>query len=428
VGPRGVKADFFTYDDPVDVEYDCPYFRFHLSSDCSRREIDLWRVGPFFSLKLVNFRSNVEGPTLWCMKIAWLSFYSGIIERGVEVWVDEVAKQLARRHEVWVIIGKIKNQRSKIKNLRVVEIPVEVGEEVMRGDYTSSWGRRGILDAQSRAIFGFTKKCLPILRREKFDVVIPTNGGWQTALTRIVQWRLGKKLVVAGQSGPGWDDRWNLIWKPDAFVALTEVQKRWSRSVGFKGQVVKIANGVDLKEFNPKVRPVKLGLERPVVLCVGALVPSKRIELAIRAVARMKKGSLVVLGAGELRPKLASLGYRLLGEKRFLLAQVSHEEMPGYYVAADVFTLPTVASESFGIVYVEAMASGCPVVAPDDEIRREIVGEAGLFVDVTNVDVYTRELEEAELRKWGGLPRKQAKKFGWEKVARGYEELFKQLV
>jgi glycosyltransferase involved in cell wall biosynthesis len=218
------------------------------------------------------------------------------------------------------------------------------------------------------------------------------------------------------------------MWKPDAFVALTEAQKKWAKSVGFRGRVVKIPNGVDLKKFNPQVEPVKLDSERPVVLCVGALVPSKRIELAIKAVAKMKKGSLVVLGGGELKPKLARMGYGLLGEKRFLLKQVRHEEIPGYYASCDVFTLPTVESESFGIVYLEAMACGKPVVAPDDEIRKEIVGEVGMLVDVMNAEKYAEALGNVVKKNWGGLSRKQARKFSWEKVAREYGQLFKQLV
>jgi glycosyltransferase involved in cell wall biosynthesis len=102
--------------------------------------------------------------------------------------------------------------------------------------------------------------------------------------------------------------------------------------------------------------------------------------------------------------------------------------MPEIYRAADVFTLPSASSESFGNVLVEAMASSLPIVATEDPIRREIVGGAGIFVDPTNTDEYAKSLQRALDTKWGDAPRKQAEKFSWDGIANEYEELFKKLI
>ena len=59
---------------------------------------------------------------------------------------------------------------------------------------------------------------------------------------------------------------------------------------------------------------------------------------------------------------------------------------------------------------VEAMASGLPVVATDDPIRREIVGDAGLFVDPTDTNKFANTIEKALNTNWGEKPRKQAEK------------------
>ena len=101
--------------------------------------------------------------------------------------------------------------------------------------------------------------------------------------------------------------------------------------------------------------------------------------------------------------------------------------MPEIYSRANVFTLASKTYESFGIVLVEAMASGLPVVATDDPIRREIVGDAGLFVDPTDTDAYAAAIEKALNTDWGNKPRKQAEKFDWDVIAKQYEDLFNTL-
>jgi len=102
--------------------------------------------------------------------------------------------------------------------------------------------------------------------------------------------------------------------------------------------------------------------------------------------------------------------------------------MPKYYRAANIFTLPSWSYEAFGIVYLEAMASGIPVVATDDELRREIVGDAGILVDPTDLDSYANALKKALSIDWGNKPRIQAEKFDWDKIAKKYEKLFENLI
>ena len=98
--------------------------------------------------------------------------------------------------------------------------------------------------------------------------------------------------------------------------------------------------------------------------------------------------------------------------------------MPKYYRAADVMTMVPVHVEAFGIVYVEAMACGLPVVAVNDKVREEIVGSAGFLVDAENVDEYVKALQKALDKDWGNVPRKQAEKFSWDKIAKEYDQLF----
>ncbi len=141
--------------------------------------------------------------------------------------------------------------------------------------------------------------------------------------------------------------------------------------------------------------------------------------------AKLKQGTLVVVG-GSLATQ--RLGFKLLGD-RYKQIKVTHSEMPSLYAGADVFTLASEPFEAFGIAYVEAMASGLPIVAPDDEQRRDIVGQAGVYInDPTDSDEYAQKLTQALEKKWGTIPLEQAKKYDWDIIAAKYEDAFNQLL
>ena len=351
------------------------------------------------------------------MKIAILSFYSGHVERGVENWTFELATRLMSSHKV-VVFQNSAPQKLPVYPVVSVNIPINWGRRDSRGTLL----RYIYLDYWSLAIARFSLKIIPKLVREHFDVIIPTNGGWQTTGARLITWLRGKKMFVVGHSGKGWDEI-NGLWNfPNCFVALTDFARKWAKHINPLVKSVVIPDGIDLNRFTERGGRVKLNLPRPVYLAE----PGKRLDLAIWAVAGLKRGSLVILGGGYDEEKVRSLGKKLLGE-RFLMTKVPYGEMPRYYRSADVFTLPSWGREAFGMVYLEAMASGLPVVATDDGLRREIVGDAGILVDPTNIKVYAQALQEASNTNWKGKPHEQAEKFSWDVIALQYENLFASL-
>jgi glycosyltransferase involved in cell wall biosynthesis len=235
-------------------------------------------------------------------------------------------------------------------------------------------------------------------------------------------------MLITGLSGPGWDDRFNVWCFPDIFIGATKYQTNWAKKVNPFVKTVTIPYGASLDKFARTVKKLDLDLPRPIILSVGAFVPIKRHHLTIEAVSRLTGGSLVIAGSkGESENELQKLGNEKLS-KRFKLMTISHDQIPLLYRSADLFVFPTSRWESFGIVLVEAMASGLPVVAADDPIRREIVGDAGLFVDPTNTNLYAETIEKALSTNWGNKPRKQAEKFDWKNIAEQYEKLFKDIL
>lgn len=342
------------------------------------------------------------------MKIAILSISNGHIDRGVEVWVDEIAKRLKPvGHQVTIL---------------------QAGADAWFFPHQSS--RWNLLYHLS--VLLFTLHCLGNLWKGQYDWVIPINGYSQVVLCRIVRWLCGGKLMIVGHAGIGRDDRFNIVvGRPDVFVALTSRAFEWAKRIVGVGRmqyaptkIIYIANGVDTEVFRQEGTGAKISLKKPIVLCVSALVPYKRTDLLIHAAAKTE-ASLLLIGDGSEKEAVVSLGNKLLGERFAHIAHVPHAKMPSYYRAADVFSLPSKESEAFGLVYLEAMACNVPVVAPDDENRRTIVGAGGIVCAVEKEHDYAAALKKAISEQWGNKPRKQAEKYSWESVAEVYDKTFR---
>jgi len=363
------------------------------------------------------------------MKIAFLNFYSGLVSRGAETFIHELASQLSQTEKVYVFqVGKMTKQE-KYKVVTKVMPLVKIWRDDRLPD--KHFLKRLFLNDRKLAELRFTLNCLSDLIKIRPDIIVPTNSGWQTLICRFFSKIIGAKTIITGHSGPGWDDRWNLLLKPNVFICLTKAQLKWAQkaSIWKKQKFTLIPNGVDLKTFSCKLKKTKLNLPRPIIITVAAPSPSKRVEMTIKAVAKLPKASLLVIGSGSLNDEVDRLGGQLLGEKRYLRLSVNHPKMPSLYPAADIFTLCSDHTEAFGIAYLEALASNLPCVATDDLSRREIIGSAGIFVnDPLDSTEYAAKLDQALKISWGNKPRLRAEKYSWDKIAGQYLQMFKALL
>ncbi len=349
------------------------------------------------------------------MKIAFLSYYSGWIDRGVEVATKELVRRLSKNHEVTLfqagerIVDKVNTVRLTVNH----EWPSDTSSSPLRIFY---------LDYYSRQILKFTLKFVPYFNKYKYDLVIPTNGGWQALILKILARKLGSKLILQGNAGIGRDDFFQTLLKPDYFIAISPQGYSWAKKFSWIKSIY-IPYGVDLELFK-KTKPAITGLPKPVVLCIAAFVPYKRVELLIKAMEKVEKSSLLVIGQGPLEKKLHDMGEKLLGSRFKLLTGITHEKLFSYYKSAQIFSLPSRSSEALGIVYIEAMAAGLPIVAPDDLNRREIIGKAGIFVDPKNIQAYSNAIKQALSINFGNKPKEQAENFSWDKIVDQYNQLF----
>ena len=355
------------------------------------------------------------------MKIAFLNIYSGLVNRGAETFVKEVASRVSGNVDVLQA-----GEGTGSAKYNIITIKSDLNWK--HADASGSLLRKLFIDYWSIKIFVFTLKCLPLIIKNRYDIVVPLNGGWQPALIRIATWLYGGKMVISGQSGLGWDDRNNLWCFPDAFVGLSTHAKIWAKKVNPFVKTVYIPNGVDLRKFSPKGAVYKTNLNKPIILCVSALTKIKRVDLVVKAVSKLPEASLLVVGDGEEMEKIRQMGHKLLGSKRFEMIQLSFEKMPSVYRGVDLFTNASEAFISFEIVLTEAMASGLAVVANRDPIRKEIVGDAGLLVDPTNTKEYSNALGLALTKNWRNKAINQAKNFDWDKISKMYDHLFLSLL
>jgi glycosyltransferase involved in cell wall biosynthesis len=152
-------------------------------------------------------------------------------------------------------------------------------------------------------------------------------------------------------------------------------------------EVVEIPNGVDTNLFHPAVdgknirRRLDIADEAKIILFVGALDrahPFKGVDYLLSVFSSIQdpQAILMIVGDGDLRAEYTSLAVKLNVEKRTIfVGAVPNQLLPPYYAAADLLVLSSFPPESFGLVLIEAMSCGLPVLAHDIPGVRSIVSD-----------------------------------------------------
>jgi glycosyltransferase involved in cell wall biosynthesis len=191
-----------------------------------------------------------------------------------------------------------------------------------------------------------------------------------------------------------------------AVMAATPALASELRGRGFRN-VVLWPRGVDTTQFHP--RAVDLGLPRPVFLCVGRVAVEKNLEAFLDL---DLPGTKVIVGDG---PALVALA-RNYPQAVFLGARQG-EALAEAYAAADVFVFPS-RTDTFGLVLLEALASGLPVAAFPVTGPRDVIGAAP--VGALNKDLRLACLSALTISPQACL--EFAAKHTWEASARGFVE------
>jgi len=282
-------------------------------------------------------------------------------------------------------------------------------------------------------------KIKAVLEREKFDIIHFHEPLMPMLCTSIL--RLSKTANVgtfhASYGKPGYNfarpvGKWILRrWfrKLDGKIAVSKPAMDFARE-NFPGYYNIIPNGVDVEHFSPDVAPIEEFDDGKLnILFVSRLEKRKGLNYLLQAFKQVKEeipnSRLIVVGPGtRLRRRYERYVARSGLKDVVFVGLVSYDDLPRYYQTADVFCAPAIGSESFGIILLEAMAMGKPIVASNIEGYASVIshGVDGLLVPPADKDKLAQALisllnDEALRREMGAKGRIKALEHSWEHIA-----------
>ncbi|MCK4303394.1 MAG: glycosyltransferase family 4 protein [Candidatus Eisenbacteria sp.] len=234
-----------------------------------------------------------------------------------------------------------------------------------------------------------------------------------------------------------------LLGRLSARVPVSRSAQRAAMSL-FPGEYRVIPNGVDFSFFAKIAGQSGNGSRRkngrPLrILFVGAFVRRKGLPHMLDAFRQIRERrndvELLVVGDGPDRARVRrNLPATIRNAVQFV-GFVPRRQLAEYYATAHVFCAPSLGSESFGMVLLEAMAAGLPVVAFDIDGYRDVVkhGHDGLLVEQEDSRALAAGIEHfldhpEERVRYGLRGQQKAKRFSWREVALQLEELYREVL
>jgi len=285
-----------------------------------------------------------------------------------------------------------------------------------------------------------------LLRSHRFDVV-HMHEPLMPLPSWFVLWQANVPVVATfhtyREQGHRWYPKYKWIFDPlmtrvHVRLAGSEAAKR-TVAAHFPGDYEVVPNAIDVERFAvPSPRPAAMPADRRHVLYVGRIEPRKGVDRLIHAMAmvqaRIPDVQLVIVGDGPDRAAIESLA-RDLDVRVACAGRVSDADLPRYYQSADVVCSPALGDESFGLVLLEAMAAGRPIVASNIAGYAELLGPANCarLADVDDPASLAREmcavLEDSALaRTLGERGAIAARQYDWPIVAKRLEEIYRDVL
>jgi len=372
------------------------------------------------------------------MKIALVSPYDYAYPGGVNNHIASLEEHFTRMgHEVKIIAPS-----SKPKNAGQNENAIVIGKPVPIRASGS------VVRAPISPMLMFSDRIKKMLELEKFDVV-HIHEPMMPALAVSVLHHAEGMVIVGTFHATRSNSFGYTIWKPllrrwmnklDGKIAVSKAAMEFI-SRYFPGDYEIIPNGIDLQHFTDKAPPVEKYRDGKLnILFVGRLEKRKGFKYLLGAYERVKREFpqcrlIVVSPHSRLSKKYENIAARRNLKDVVFAGYVSFDDLPGYYNTADIFCSPATGWESFGMVLMEAMATGKPVVASDIPGYAGLIshGVEGLLVKPQDEKALASALmsllrDKAMRERMGEKGKLKAKDYSWDVVARKVMEYYEKLL
>jgi phosphatidylinositol alpha-mannosyltransferase len=374
-------------------------------------------LGPAPATPAASVQTNGSQPPL---RVAIVSPYGYPHPGGVNEHVRHTYEAMRRMgHDAWIITSKYGRQRESEGRVIRLGTGWAFPANGSIGRVTLSWRfkpeARAILDEHRFDILHFHEPLVPFLSPAMLDASDTVN--------------IGTFHAFGGFSPSYWIGRRfgrNLAAKLHGRIAVSGAAKHFINRY-FPGDYRIIPNGVDIDRFTDAEPFEHLRDGTLNILFVGRFEERKGLIHLLKAYHRLRKrrvdARLLVVGEGARRREYRRfVGLRQIRDVEWL-GRVSDADKARYFASADIFCSPATGQESFGVVLLEAMAAGVPIVASDIHGYKNVVQRnvQGLLVEPRNPRALAAALYklamDPELRhQLGDAGRQRAPDYSWDSV------------
>ena len=364
------------------------------------------------------------------MKIAMVSPYDFTWPGGVTMHVSQLARQLGRAgHDVQVLAPHSPSRECQDSDLLIPlgrSVPLPSGGSIARVSLSWWLARRirALLEREQYDVIHLHEPMAPILPLTVLEYSNTINvGTFHACHNRQHLYKMSRPVIK----------RWRS--RLHGSIAVSRAAMHYVNGT-FPGDYEIIPNGIDVSHFSQRIPPWPQYQDgKTNIMFVGRLEKRKGLRYLLEAYGKLKwdipELRLLVVGPGN--PDKDS--YHVLSSQNLqdveFLGRVPYEDLPRYYASADIFCSPATGGESFGIVLLEAMAAGKPVVASDIEGYRGVMqnGRQGMLFQNKNVESLAEKLrylihDQEARRAMGECGRATAEDYRWEVVARRVEQYY----
>jgi len=360
------------------------------------------------------------------MKIALVSPYDFVYPSGVNIHVSSLERQFTKMGHDVKIIAPLSSSISGVsdKLIRIgTPIPIPLGGTICRVTISLRLG----------------PTIKSVLSRENFDIIHLHEPFMPMLCSAVLRFSNTVNVATFHASGgkPGYKFGRPIssimlrrrLPKLDGRIAVSQAAMEFAHK-HLPGYYNIIPNGIDLRLFSPDVSPISEFCDGKLnILFVGRLERQKGVDYLIKAYKQVKQevpnSRLIIVGPGtRLRGKYEREVLQSELKDVIFVGGKPQCELPRYYKTADVFCAPATGLESFGIILLEAMAMGKPIVATDIEGYNGVLthNTEGLLVPPRNEWMLAQALislltNEPLRQKMAARARLKAMEYSWEHIA-----------